>query len=279
LNKSPFSPLVTPSFYVHALQDEWIIIGSTSILYSMFDQFCSYHYPILDSTSKHAKRWLRHWKQDAVTLISADTQTHGYGRLGRQWSSPKCNLHCTYLYPVPQLPRYAPNVAQIAALAAAKAITATCNLNIDLKWPNDLMIQGQKLGGILVEAATVDASCSFLIIGIGLNVNSTAEQLAAVGQPATSLLIATNQQQCRTTLVHNLTNHLLDAMKTLHKHGFEYFHTEYTQLLIHRTGDILPYKKGKNSSCGNYYGIAADGALMLTDSNEQIVLLYSSHES
>jgi BirA family biotin operon repressor/biotin-[acetyl-CoA-carboxylase] ligase len=110
------------------------------------------------------------------TVVVADSQTAGRGRLGRQWHSPPGkNLHCSILLrAMPahgQQPLWLSWVPLIAALAAGRAVQTVAGLKISVKWPNDILAGERKLGGILCESGGLGTAQAFVIVGIGLNVN------------------------------------------------------------------------------------------------------------
>jgi len=114
------------------------------------------------------------------TVIAADSQTAGRGRLSRTWYSPPgANLYCSVIlraaHPPTRLTEWLSWLPLISALAAAEAIEQVSSTHVSVKWPNDLMISEQKVGGILCESGTGPQSNPFQIIGIGINVNMEHE--------------------------------------------------------------------------------------------------------
>lgn len=110
------------------------------------------------------------------TVVAADSQTAGRGRLSRTWFSPPgANLYCSIILrtarPPERLTEWLSWLPLISALAAAEAIEQVSSLHVSVKWPNDLLISERKVGGILCESGTGIRSDSFQIIGIGINVN------------------------------------------------------------------------------------------------------------
>ena len=112
------------------------------------------------------------------TLVIADEQTAGRGRLGRQWFSPPNSslLMSLILYP-PLAPSQAQRLTMICSLAIVNAIQEIAQLQAQIKWPNDLLLAGKKTGGILTELGLHGQSLAYTIVGIGLNVNVRAKQM------------------------------------------------------------------------------------------------------
>lgn len=119
------------------------------------------------------------------TVLRADFQSAGRGRLDRTWDAPVgANLLVSLLFrPVPARPHV---LTQVVALAAVAVSAELCDVAIDLKWPNDLLIQGSKVAGILAQAAPAgpDGVVPFVVVGIGLNLGwapAEATSLSASG--------------------------------------------------------------------------------------------------
>jgi len=118
------------------------------------------------------------------TVIFADEQTSGVGRLGRTWQSqPELGIYCSFLFRIPLSPAHVPVASLLFALATREAIQQSTNLVCDLRWPNDVLINERKVAGILAQ---ITESC--IIAGIGINVNHT-QFSADLRTPATSVRI------------------------------------------------------------------------------------------
>ncbi|HXC67234.1 MAG TPA: biotin--[acetyl-CoA-carboxylase] ligase [Nitrospiraceae bacterium] len=129
----------------------------------------------LPSTNREAAQ-LAQAEVEHGTVVVADSQTAGRGRLSRIWFSPPgANLYCSIILrtarPSERLTEWLSWLPLISALAAAEAIEQVSSLHVSVKWPNDLLISERKVGGILCESGTGIRSDSFQIIGIGINVN------------------------------------------------------------------------------------------------------------
>lgn len=132
-----------------------------------------YHYERLDSTNLEALR-LAELGAPAGTVVRADTQSAGRGRLGRAWCDlPGRSLLMSVLLERPR--ESAGLLTAAAALAAAEAIEALAGLRVGVKWPNDLMAGARKLGGVLAEGR----GALPVAVGIGVNVSGTPEELPA----------------------------------------------------------------------------------------------------
>jgi len=130
----------------------------------------------VDSTNAEALR-LAQTDAPGNTLIWATEQTHGRGRRGRSWASPVGNFYCSLLLYPDQQPDQLAQLAFVAALALADAIAAVApRIKVEIKWPNDLLVGGRKIAGILLEGNVGETSKRrSLVIGMGVNVTSHPE--------------------------------------------------------------------------------------------------------
>ena len=141
------------------------------------------YFPSLGTTMEEAARLANEGAAHGTTVL-ADEQTSGVGRFGRAWlSEAEVGIYCSVILRLSLLPSSVPVAALLLGLATAEAIQKSTNLVCDLRWPNDVLINGHKVGGILAQM--VDAC---VIAGIGINVNQT-EFPNDLRTPATSLRI------------------------------------------------------------------------------------------
>jgi len=114
------------------------------------------------------------------TLILAEAQSKGRGRLGRVWLSPKYKgIYLSLILKPKILPNQASILTLLAAVSICEAIKEITGLDVQIKWPNDILIHGKKLGGILTELNAEMDEARFVVIGIGLNANNDAKSLIA----------------------------------------------------------------------------------------------------
>jgi len=158
--------------------------------------------PSVASTNDVAKELARAGAPEGLMVI-ADEQTAGRGRLGRAWSTPRGSALAISLVLRPSLPPYeAPRITLVAAVAVAEAVRAVTGLPAGIKWPNDIQIGGRKLCGILTEMEAEMERVSFVVCGIGLNVNLAREQFPPeIRETATSLMAELGRPVPRAPLV------------------------------------------------------------------------------
>lgn len=186
-----------------------------------------YSYQILDSTNDTAEKLAIEGEEQGVVVI-AEGQSKGRGRLGRSWISPKGKGIYLSLILKPKLPPSAtPKVTLIASVATAMAIRKISSLPSLIKWPNDITIKGKKISGILTEIAAQPDAIKFLILGIGINVNTPKEFLPA---GATSISEELGQSINRVTLVQELLRQLEKYYLLFNHKGFESIINEWQNL-------------------------------------------------
>lgn len=141
-------------------------------------------YPSLSSTNDIAKRQAKKGVREG-TVVVAEEQTAGRGRLKRAWLSPKGSIALSIiLHPTPaQLP----SLIMVASLAVASCIEKISGLKTQIKWPNDVLVNGKKVCGILVESDVRGSAVDYAVIGIGINVNLKPADFPEIAATATSL--------------------------------------------------------------------------------------------
>lgn len=220
------------------------------------------HYEELPSTNRRAKELLGSCPEG--TVILAESQTAGRGRMGRKWFSPPGMGIGLSLILKPQLPpTQLPKLTLVAAVALSQAIFAQLKVRPLVKWPNDLYWNGRKISGILTELAGELGRLESVILGVGLNVNQKpADFPEDIREQAGSLW-----------MVHQ---RMVDRKALLCKY-LEVLETEYFQALTHGFDGVLDYCRqhtytlgqqvtvtnGAQTFSGTAVEIAEDGGLMI----------------
>ncbi len=146
---------------------------------------------------------------DEGTVVVTESQTAGRGRQGRSWVSHEGNLYFSILFR-PTLEAL-PLISILAGVATVRAIRTTTGSDPQIKWPNDVMLGGKKIAGILVESVVQGDTVAYAVLGIGINVNLDAEGLADIGDFASSLNAAIGQPVAREEVLRQLL-HDLDGL-------------------------------------------------------------------
>ncbi len=226
-----------------------------------------------DSTNLRAKALAEEGAPEG-TLVIAESQTEGRGRRGRSWVSPPGEgLWFSFILRPAVVPAAAPAITLTAALAAASGIGDMTGLAPGIKWPNDIVLGGRKLVGILTELAAVDGRVRYVVVGIGINVN-IAEFPAEISRTATSLYLETGRRWDRPDL-------LAAVMKRMEEYYAEYLKTgdmsglmeEYGARLVSRGEEVMVLAP-RNEHRGICEGIDGQGRMLvrLEDGSEERVM-------
>jgi len=216
-----------------------------------------------DSTQRVARELGRAGVPEG-TVVIAEAQTAGRGRLGRTWHSPRgVNLYCSIVLRPPLSPAAVPQVALVAGVAAAAALAETPGLAPRLKWPNDVLIDGRKVAGILTEMEAEVERVHHVILGIGVNLNAPRAAFPPeLRERATSLFLATGRRVDRAAV----TGRLLAALEARYgrflEGGFEAVRAEWESYSC-LTGTDVRVASAEGEMAGRVLGLDTDGALML----------------
>ena len=224
-------------------------------------------YPQLSSTMDEAARLGQQGAEEG-TVVVAEVQTAGRGRQGRSWVSEPGNLLVSVLFrpDVNQLPF----ISIIGGIATARAVRKTTGLDPRIKWPNDLMVQGRKVAGILAESSIAGDSVWYAVLGIGVNVNLDPAQSKDIAALATSLNAAAGRDVPRDDLLRQLL-HDLDALCLQVKRGQSPV-PEWRDLL-ETTGRRVNAVSGPDTYSGTAEGVDDTGALLLRLDDGRLVTL------
>jgi BirA family biotin operon repressor/biotin-[acetyl-CoA-carboxylase] ligase len=201
------------------------------------------------------------------TVVAADSQTAGRGRLSRTWFSPPgANLYCSIILrmirPPDRLTEWLSWLPLISALAAAEAIEQVSSTNVSVKWPNDLLISERKVGGILCESGTGTRSGPFQIIGIGINVNVDHEDWPAhLCDSATSIWQERRIVVDRNRLLAQLLLELEQCLDELAIHGTDRIALAYYQRCSTIGHTVQATLANGDVVVGLAEGIGQDGSL------------------
>lgn len=163
----------------------------------------TFYFPVIDSTNSKAKQ-LAEQGYPHGTLVVADKQEAGRGRRGRSWSSPAgINVYMTLLLKPEIEIAHASMLTLVAALAVSKALEKQTGIKTAIKWPNDIVLNGKKVCGILTELSVQIDYIDYIVIGIGINVHNEnfPEEIAST---ATSLCLETGKHYSRAAVIEDV---------------------------------------------------------------------------
>lgn len=215
----------------------------------------------LDSTNSELLR--RDTPAAGCTVLLAERQTGGRGRRGRSWTSPLA----AHVY-LSLARRFSGGLARLGGLSLVAGVAVAEGLRdlglaeIRLKWPNDLVVQGRKLGGLLVEGGGEAGGPVRAVIGLGLNVRMPAQQAATIDQPWLDLAQALPTPVSRNAAVSAVLARLLPALELFDAQGLAPFLPRYAALdALHGKHVVVRLDDGEVLGIAD--GIANDGALRL----------------
>lgn len=237
-----------------------------------------YVFDTLDSTQNKAHELVKQGASEG-TLVIADQQTMGRGRMGRVWHSPKGKGIWMSLVLQPQISvQFIPQFTLLIAVAMFRAIRkAVPDVDIGIKWPNDLLIKGKKVCGILLESSATDESLNYVVAGVGISANLTAEdfseELHTIG---TSLLMETGKPVDRVQLVAEWLRQVEDLYDLYMLQGFAPIRTLWEASNV-TLGTRVRVQSAKGFTEGEAIGLEESGALRVKQTDGEIVTVYSGH--
>ncbi|PIE57753.1 MAG: biotin--[acetyl-CoA-carboxylase] ligase [Desulfobulbus propionicus] len=216
-----------------------------------------YRWTSLDSTNIRAKALITSGHRSPALLVT-ETQSLGKGQQGRSFSSPQGGLYCTFLDSTDLAPSWLPCVTLAVGVACAEVLEELGKMDVQLKWPNDLYLNGHKLGGILCESMRPPDQSLWLLIGIGLNLNNRISQYPrAIRSRVTTLYEETG----RTVDIHFVLSQLGERLykkRTLLVHDRKKLLAQW-QKRDYLYGEWVQYDDGKSRRVARGKGMVDDG--------------------
>jgi BirA family biotin operon repressor/biotin-[acetyl-CoA-carboxylase] ligase len=211
------------------------------------------------------------------TVIIAEEQTTGRGRMDRKWYSPKYTGIWMSLILRPNIPlTKAPQLTLLAAVAIVQAIEEMTDLTPEIKWPNDILINGKKITGILTELQAEADRINSVIIGIGMNVNQSKEDFPSdIQNIATSLLIEKGKTISRADLIRGIFTHLEKLYLLFLEQGFLPIKLLWESYAVSIGKDVTA-RTISNTIVGKALGITNEGVLKIEDENGILHHVYSA---
>ncbi len=220
-----------------------------------------YTFDNIDSTNNCAKAVAGCGAQEG-TIVIAEQQTDGRGRLGRLWqANPNENL----MFSIVLRPKVSPEGLNLlplyAAVGVAEAVERTTNLKVECKWPNDLLLNKKKIAGILIEASIKQNIVEHVVIGVGINVNQQKFN-GELERKATSLRLETGREMDRAMLFRETLISLEKSYNSLSSKGLQ----TIVPLWLNRSTMInkpISVSQNGNLMSGVVKGLSTDGGLIL----------------
>ncbi|WP_338451817.1 biotin--[acetyl-CoA-carboxylase] ligase [Niallia oryzisoli] len=211
------------------------------------------------------------------TVVIAEEQTRGRGRMARAWFSPKyTGVWMSVILRPNLLPQKAPQLTLVTAVAVVQAIEELTSIKPEIKWPNDILINGKKITGILTELQAESDRINSVIIGIGMNVNQELEaypeELLTI---ATSLRIESGNRLNRAELIRLVLAKLEHLYDLYLQEGFQPIKLLWESYAV-SIGKMITARMVQGDLYGKALGITGDGVLMLEDEAGKVHFVYSA---
>lgn len=221
----------------------------------------------LESTNSYLMQKLNHGQTHA-SCVAANLQTKGRGRRGRHWqASLGASLTFSLLW------RFQCGASALSGLSLAVGVALMRTLHgfgimqAQLKWPNDVLINREKLAGILIELQGDMDGPSNAVIGVGINLNLPNSIKQQIDQPTTDLASVTTQAIDPNELLGTLLNHLAHVLRDFEQNGFDDLRNEWTQYHTYHQQQVRMLMPDGREVIGVVQGIAEDGVLLVETDN------------
>jgi len=236
-----------------------------------------YYFPELKSTNIMAKEKTLHRAEgiDESMLIIAERQSAGKGRLGREWFSPAGGIWLSIIL-YPQLsPSYISRITLMTAVAVVKAIKVCTQIESQIKWPNDILINEKKVCGILTEMSAELDMINWVVVGIGINANIDHQDFPEDIQENTiSLKETLGKEISRVKLVQTFLQEFEKHYEILKRREFFSILKEW-KLYSHTLGRKIRIDMGEKIVTGDAVDINEEGALILKKGDGELVKIIS----
>ena len=215
-------------------------------------------YDTIGSTSTEANR-LAYEGGSEGTVVVALRQSRGRGRLGRQWVSPEGGIYFSLILRPDKERRYHSQLVMVASVAAAKAIRRLTGAEARIKWPNDIVVGGKKIAGILLESSADFENNVYVIAGFGVNADTDASDLP---EGAASLRTLSGRRCSRAFLISGILNEFEIASEVYRRGDMEQIREEWISLSATLGTYVMCRDPGGNAT-GLAVGIDEAGALLI----------------
>lgn len=240
------------------LDDELIHQGLTQSVSKALSQLT-----ILTSIDSTNAFLMRQEPDTAITACFAEYQTAGRGRRGRQWVSPfASNVYLSLRLSINSGLGAFEGISLAVGVAVVRALTELGVSGAQLKWPNDVLWSGKKLGGILIEVVGDPSGVCHLVVGLGLNIKTEKSMAQAIDQPWVALDSILSSPPSRNQVASCLLNHIVPLLGLYETHGFAAYKTEWEGLNA-QANLAVDLFMGASQVSGIMRGVNASGALLL----------------
>jgi len=236
------------------------------------------YYKQLDSTNTEVARLAAKGAENG-TVVVADAQTAGKGRRGRSWESPAGeNIYMSILLRPDCVPDRAPMLTLVMAYSIAKVLKELGFLDVQIKWPNDLVLSAKKICGILTEMQLKGSEIDYVVVGVGINVN-TSKFPEELKDTATSLYMESGRVFDRETLVESIVEYFDEAYcQFLKTQDLSFLKETFNDMLVNVSREVRVLEPG-NEYMAFAQGINSRGELIVRTSEGEEKTIYAGEVS
>lgn len=229
------------------------------------------------ASTQNAARELAEAGAREGALVIADHQTSGRGRMGRGWVSPPGKGIWMSMIMRPPVPIHcAPQLTLLTAVALCRSLRQLTGLDIGIKWPNDLLIDGRKISGILLESAAEDERLKYIVAGIGISVNLNERDYPEdVLAKATSLRIASGSVYNRAEIIASFMEEWEQLYDLFLQEGFGHIATLWESLSV-TIGKTVKLTTPQGELTGVPVGLDASGAILVRRTDGVVTPIFSA---
>jgi BirA family biotin operon repressor/biotin-[acetyl-CoA-carboxylase] ligase len=225
-----------------------------------------YHFKTIDSTNIFAKKLVKQGEKEGAVVVS-DVQSSGRGRKDRIWSSSEGGLWFSILLYPNISPQSGMLITMASSISVAQGIKEITGLNAEIKWPNDLLINGKKVCGILTELDAKKDTINYSVVGIGLNVNNPLEE--ELQEIATTLKNELNNQVSKPDLLKSILKKFDENYNKLISKDYDFIKNSW---LSHSNiiGKKIQVQDDETVTIGKVIDIDDSGCLILDTENGNV---------
>ena len=234
---------------------------------------------ILDEVDSTNEQLLRTLESPDVRVCLAEAQSGGRGRRGRSWvATPGHNILLSMSWHFDHGPAGLAGLSLAAGVAVLRALEEFGVAELGLKWPNDILCDGRKLAGLLIDVRGEASGPSRVVLGLGLNIYLTPSDCARIDQPWIALREMLPAPVDRNQLAALLIAHLLEMFRVFEHEGFNAFRAEWERRHLFQ-GKAVELHNGQEDSAGTVVGVDTHGALRVRDAAGEIHSFHSGDVS
>lgn len=232
----------------------------------------------IDSTNEEVRRLSKAGAKQGL-VVTAKKQTAGKGRRGRSWESPAGgNLYFSILLRPDIEPEKAPMLTLVMAYSVAKVIRETEALKVQIKWPNDLVISNKKICGILTEMHLSVTEIEDVVVGVGVNVNTT-EFSQELKEKATSLYLEKGEKLDQELLLDRILEEFEKAYsRFLEVQDLSFLQEDYNRILVNKNREVLVLEPGKEYEA-EALGMNERGELLVRKADGSVETVFAGEVS